>query len=152
MIFSYINFTPSKLTYLINIQSIWHSKKISKIERSGNLIRYEECEESSKFFLNFRFQFFRASISYPPSVINLFNQYQNHMMFKKVNSKPKGTLMVLKHVYMIKRSLYIYSVKNFLPYPMWDIIFWHALYPYSFLSLFLFWFFSSINWTPPKHN
>ena len=31
------------------------------------------------------------------------------------------TLMVLKHVYMVKRSLYIYSTRNFFPYLMWDI-------------------------------
>lgn len=29
--------------------------------------------------------------------------------------------MTLKRVYRIKKSLYIYDSKNFLPYPMWDI-------------------------------
>ena len=27
----------------------------------------------------------------------------------------------LKRVYLVKRSLYIYSTRNILPYPMWDI-------------------------------
>ena len=30
-------------------------------------------------------------------------------------------LTALKRVYLVKRSLYIYSAKNILPYPMWDI-------------------------------
>ena len=34
---------------------------------------------------------------------------------------PKGALTALKHVYLVKRSLYIYSDRNILPYPMWDI-------------------------------
>ena len=34
---------------------------------------------------------------------------------------PKVALTALKHVYLVKRSLYIYSVRNFLPYLMWDI-------------------------------
>ena len=34
---------------------------------------------------------------------------------------PKKTLTALKRVYLVKRSLYIYSVRNLLPYPMWDI-------------------------------
>ena len=34
---------------------------------------------------------------------------------------PKGALTALKRVYLIKRNLYIYCAKNFLPYPMWDI-------------------------------
>ena len=34
---------------------------------------------------------------------------------------PKGALTALKRVYFVKRSLYIYSVRNILSYPMWDI-------------------------------
>ena len=34
---------------------------------------------------------------------------------------PKEVLTALKHVYLVKKSLYIYSARNFLPYPMWDI-------------------------------
>ena len=34
---------------------------------------------------------------------------------------PKGVLTALKRVYLVKRSLYIYSARNFLSYPMWDI-------------------------------
>ena len=34
---------------------------------------------------------------------------------------PNGALMALKHVHLVKRSLYIYSVRNFLPYLMWDV-------------------------------
>ena len=30
--------------------------------------------------------------------------------------------MALKRVYRVKMSLYIYSIRNFLPYPMWDVI------------------------------
>ena len=30
-------------------------------------------------------------------------------------------LTSLKRVYLVKRSLYIYSTRNILPYPMWDI-------------------------------
>ena len=33
----------------------------------------------------------------------------------------KGALTTLKHVYRVKRSLYIYSTKNFIPYLMCDI-------------------------------
>ena len=29
--------------------------------------------------------------------------------------------MALKHVYLVKMNLYIYSTRNLLPYPMWDI-------------------------------
>ena len=38
-----------------------------------------------------------------------------------VRFEPKGALMALKRVYLIKRSFYIYSINNFLPYPMWDM-------------------------------
>ena len=34
---------------------------------------------------------------------------------------PKRTLTTLKRVYLVKRNLYIYSVRNFLSYPIWDI-------------------------------
>ena len=30
-------------------------------------------------------------------------------------------LTTLKVVYLVRRSLYIYSVRNFSPYPMWDV-------------------------------
>ena len=30
----------------------------------------------------------------------------------------KGALTALKRVYLVKKSLYIYSARNFLPYPM----------------------------------
>ena len=33
----------------------------------------------------------------------------------------KEALTALKHVYLVKRRLYIYRVRNFLSYPMWDI-------------------------------
>ena len=35
-----------------------------------------------------------------------------------VRFEPKWALTALKRVYLIKRSLYIYSTRNFLPYPM----------------------------------
>ena len=35
--------------------------------------------------------------------------------------RPKGALIVLKCIYLIKRSFYIYSVRSFLLYSMWDI-------------------------------
>ena len=38
-----------------------------------------------------------------------------------VRSMPKGALMALKRIYMVKRSSYLSSVKNFLLYLMWDI-------------------------------
>ena len=31
---------------------------------------------------------------------------------------PKGALTALKRVYLVKRSLYIYSARSLLPYPM----------------------------------
>ena len=34
---------------------------------------------------------------------------------------PKGALTALKRVYLVKRSIYIYSARNFPPYPMWDV-------------------------------
>ena len=34
---------------------------------------------------------------------------------------PKKTITALKRVHLVKMSMYIYSAKNFLPYPMWDI-------------------------------
>ena len=34
---------------------------------------------------------------------------------------PKGALTALKCVYRVKRSPYLYSVRNFPPYPMWDV-------------------------------
>ena len=30
-------------------------------------------------------------------------------------------LTILKHAYRIKRNIYIYSVRNFPPYPIWDV-------------------------------
>ena len=33
----------------------------------------------------------------------------------------QGALTALKRVYLVRRSLYIYSARNLLPYPMWDI-------------------------------
>ena len=41
-----------------------------------------------------------------------------------VRFRPKGALTALKRVYLVKRSLSIYSVRNILPYPMWDITIW----------------------------
>ena len=29
--------------------------------------------------------------------------------------------MVLKRIYKVKKNLYIYSAKKFIPYPMWDM-------------------------------
>ena len=40
---------------------------------------------------------------------------------KGVCFEPKWAFTTLKLVNLIKRNLYIYSVKNFLPYPIWDI-------------------------------
>ena len=34
---------------------------------------------------------------------------------------PKGAFTALKRVYLVKRNLYIYSVRNLLSYLMWDI-------------------------------
>ena len=38
-----------------------------------------------------------------------------------IRSEPKR-LTILKHIYNIKRSSYLYNVKNFFPYLVWDII------------------------------
>lgn len=42
----------------------------------------------------------------------------------KETLRVKGEIisMTLKHVYMIKMNLYLYDVKNFLPFLMWSII------------------------------
>ena len=32
----------------------------------------------------------------------------------------KEALTALKHVYKVKKTPYLYSTKNFPPYPMWD--------------------------------
>ena len=29
--------------------------------------------------------------------------------------------MALKRIYLVKRSLYIYSARNFIPYLIWDV-------------------------------
>ena len=58
------------------------------------------------------------------------NQFKNKDLKYKftVNSidiihlGPKGDLTILKHVYKIKRNIYIYWVKKFFLYPMWNII------------------------------
>ena len=34
---------------------------------------------------------------------------------------PQRAFSTLKHVYLVERSLYLYSTKKFLPYPMWDV-------------------------------
>ena len=44
----------------------------------------------------------------------------NHVYI--VCSIPKGVFTVLKHVYRVKKSPYLYSARNFPSYPMWDII------------------------------
>ena len=44
--------------------------------------------------------------------------------------------MTLKHIYMVKRSSCIYSVKNFLPYPIQDITITLYLCRYNVLILF----------------
>ena len=63
---------------------------LKKIQRSGELEGYEECEESShssypfEFFSIFGFGFFRKSFDHLLSVMNLFKQYPNHMKFQKI--------------------------------------------------------------------
>ena len=38
-----------------------------------------------------------------------------------IRFNPKGALTTLKRVYRVKRSPYLYSVRNFPPYPIWDV-------------------------------
>ena len=42
--------------------------------------------------------------------------------YSKLESPTMPKRVIMKLVYKIKRNLYIYSVMNFIFYPMWDII------------------------------
>ena len=89
------NTSKVKSTYLNNIQAIWSPKKFIKLQRSGDLGGYEECEESShfsypcEFFSIFRLRFFQISFDHLLSVTDLFKQHPSHMMPQKISKSPK---------------------------------------------------------------
>ena len=64
-------------------------------------------------------------INYSMRLISNLMEPKTSFLTKRVDIVrfgPKGTLMILKYIYRVKKSSYLYSGKNFLLYPMWDVI------------------------------